>query len=574
MAESASTSFYPGAGVQAGDINVVSIRHKTMKLATGVLCMFATVALATAQSAIMDPPQVIIPTQGPVLGAIDETAWTNQKIMAFRSIPFAESPKGPLRFLPPKAKAAWTDVYDAREFGRICPNYENVLALNDTQRKEDLEDCLNLSVYSKDLSAKKPVMFYVHGGIFGFGNAALYPPHYLMEKDIVLVVTQYRIGSLGFMSTFTSEMPGNQAIMDVQLALDWVQKNIHAFGGDPTKVTIFGQSAGAGMTSGTVISPKTPEGHIKRSIVQSASILAPWCINRIALEQAKRFCESLGCQGCDDVQKQNECMKNADTFELLTVARQDMFAPVVGDLNGVLPEEPKTLIEKFSKNIPVMAGFTKHDGSFLMAQNFDAFTAPYGGLANMTVRQFANLLVDTGKDTTGLPNNLLLHTLIDPAILDTNNHDAAWYAYYDIISDVNIKSPVIAYASAMQRRIAPVYAYSFDYAGEYSRFNDQDNSQLPFEGGVYHSDDNIYLFDRFPLNADDTEFAKKMVHLWYTFAAEGEPKVLGHPEITTKPKETEAGPYFHINKDVTFGTNILTELTAVSDDPESYKLIR
>lgn len=123
-------------------------------------------------------------------------------------------------------------------------------------------------------------MFYIYGGGFYNGSSEDHPPNYLLEKDVVLVVPQYRVGALGWLSTYTEELPGNAPIADILMALDWVQMHISSFGGDPQKVTIFGQSAGAGVASSLLLSPKTGDNMFKRAIVQSGSIFASWAINK------------------------------------------------------------------------------------------------------------------------------------------------------------------------------------------------------------------------------------------------------------------------------------------------------
>ena len=98
-------------------------------------------------------------------------------------------------------------------------------------------------------------MFYIYGGGFYNGTHEYHPPNHLMEKDIVLVVPQFRLGALGWLSTQTEEIPGNMAFMDVLIALQWVQKYVYIFGGDPKKVTVFGQFAGGVQTSLLTMSP-------------------------------------------------------------------------------------------------------------------------------------------------------------------------------------------------------------------------------------------------------------------------------------------------------------------------------
>ncbi|XP_017483202.1 PREDICTED: glutactin-like isoform X1 [Rhagoletis zephyria] len=550
-----------------------------MRVFLGILALalVITIITLTVSKAIpTDSPVVNIYGQGPVRGSYDETLWTKQQFLSFRGIPYAESPSGKLRFKPPTSRKPWQKTFDAQNFGKRCPVITSVSKLNASKLKDDLEDCLNLSVYTKSLNARQPVMFYIYGGGFSNGSASDHPPHHLLEKDIVLVVPQYRIGALGWLTTLTEEMPGNAPVMDLQLALSWVQKYIYTFGGDRDKVTIFGQSAGAAMSGALLLSPKTSESYFKRSIVQSGAITAFWAINREPLAQVKRICEALNCEQCDDSAEQYKCLRSVNVLQLLRVTTAESFSPVVADVFGVLPSEPRVLLENLKRTVPLMAGFTKHDGSFALATLYDSIVAMLGSISKLTVRQFANTLIDVGKDSTSLSNNLLLRMLFEQELLESNNHTAAWPAYFDAANIIAMKSPVIAYANGLQRRgAAPVYLYSFDYEGEHTRFGYEfGNSQYPFEGGVHHSNDNIYLFATHKLNANDTRIAMKMVDLWYSFAVHGEPKVGDQPELDIRAMKTEAGPYFHINKQITLGSDILSELTATVDDPDSHKLIR
>lgn len=106
------------------------------------------------------------------------------------------------------------------------------------------------------MNASRAVMLFVHGGSFFVGSARDSPPEFLMEKDIVFVSTQYRLGPLGFLSTMSNEIPGNAALLDVVAALEFIQKYIQYFGGNPNNVTIFGQSAGAAIVSTLLYSPR------------------------------------------------------------------------------------------------------------------------------------------------------------------------------------------------------------------------------------------------------------------------------------------------------------------------------
>lgn len=200
-------------------------------------------------------PIVTLPNLGQLQGSVTASDRTQRTIYQYLGIRYAESPDGARRFKPPIAALPWNNVMDVTRYGRQCPVYSNIVDYTPEQLAENLEDCLSLSVYSNDLTTIKPVMVYIHGGGFYDGGSLHHPPHYMLEKDIVMVVPQYRLGPLGFLSTKSLTIPGNAGLFDVLLALDWVQQHISHFGGDANQVTLYGQSAGAAIVSALSYSP-------------------------------------------------------------------------------------------------------------------------------------------------------------------------------------------------------------------------------------------------------------------------------------------------------------------------------
>ncbi|XP_030571274.1 acetylcholinesterase [Drosophila novamexicana] len=505
--------------------------------------------------------------QGAVRGNFGQTTWTGQSFVQFRGIPFAEAPIGDLRFRPPVARSPWTETHDALDFGQRCPVITNL----DAQTPEaQLEDCLNLCVYTKNLTARQPVMFYVYGGGYYNGSSQDHPPNYLLERDIVLVVPHYRVGALGWLSTYTEELPGNAPIGDILLALEWVQQHIHKFGGDPSQVTIFGQSAGAGVTSALLLSPRTSVKHFQRAIVQSGSIFATWAITKDPAGQAQRICTALGCQRCDEQEQLLRCVRAASVVELLQATKTESFSPIVGDLQGILPNNPEELLKDYQRAVPLMTGFTRHDGSFVLASFYDEVTAKISNISALSVRQFSQAIVDMAKDGTGLADNLLYRLLYTPQLLESHAHRDALPAYFDLTSIIAMKSPVISLATKLHTRqpAAPVYVYSFEYEGQHTRFGYEfGNSHYPFNGGAHHSDDNIYLFATHPLQEQDTLMAQNMVELWTSFAISGVPKNLN---ALTSP----SGPYNRLGLHITEDDDLLKTLTATIDDPDNGRLQR
>ncbi|XP_036670925.3 glutactin [Drosophila suzukii] len=538
---------------------------------TAALIAFLVILLTGGQGAdASDAPTVTLELsngQGEVLGNYGSTAWTDQTFMQFRGIPFAEPPTEELRFRPPVARSPWTGTLNALNFGQRCPVITN---LDGLLSDAELEDCLNLSVYTKNLSASQPVMFYIYGGGYYNGSAEDHPPNYILEKDVVLVVPQYRVGALGWLSTYTEELPGNAPIADILMALEWVQLHISRFGGDPQKVTIFGQSAGAGVASALLLSPRTGDNLFKRAIVQSGSIFANWAINKDPRAQSHRICVRLGCSSCEQHNHLVECLQKAKVQDILIATTSESFSPIVGDLQGILPQQPRELVKSYRRQVPLLTGFTQHDGSFVLASYYDALAAKVSNVSLLNVRQFSQGINDMVNDTSGLSDNILNRLLFKPQMLNSHDHNAAVPSYFDLTSAIFMKSPVITLATQIYtlQPNTPVYLYSFDYEGEYTRFGYEfGNTHYPFNGGVHHSNDNIYLFSTHPLEGQDTQMSQKMVEVWTSFAIDGIPGDLS-------PLTSASGPYNKLNLEVTKGEDLLETLTAAIDDPDNGRLQR
>ncbi|XP_002069033.2 glutactin isoform X1 [Drosophila willistoni] len=539
---------------------------------SAVLVSLLVITLSTSQADAATPRDTVLlalaNNQGEVLGNYDETTWTGQRFMQFRGIPYAEPPIGSLRFQPPVARKAWfPKILDGSTFGQRCPVITHIDGqLSDAQ----LEDCLNLCVYTKNLTARQPVMFYIYGGGFYNGSAEDHPPHYLLEQDIVLVVPHYRVGALGWLTTRSKELPGNAPIADILLALDWVQQHIHLFGGNADQVTIVGQSAGACVSSALLLSPyRSDENLFHRAIVQSGSIFAAWATNPNPLAQAQRICVALGCSDTCD----SECLQAARVVDILQVTQLERFSPITGDLMGLLPKEANELIKTYKRKVPLLTGFTEHDGSFVLATYYDVLCAQMANISSMSVRQFSQGLINMMNDTTGLTDNLLYRLLYTPELLHSYEHKTALPSYFDLTTITYMKSPVISLATklyARQTDDTPIYVYSFEYEGNHTRFGyELDNSYYPFNGGVHHSNDNIYIFATHHLEegSTDVQIARQMIEIWTSFVINGETKHLSS-------LSSAEGPYNRIDLQVESANDLLQTLTATIDDPNNGRLQR
>jgi len=218
--------------------------------------MFPTIAaIAVAVSLLpVGEANVVHTADGPISGVTD-----SQGVTSYKGIPFAAPPVGNLRWRAPQPVARWTSVRKADHFGNACFQSKDYSRLPWTkpfmEQGPVSEDCLYLNVWTaaKSPSERRPVMVYIYGGGFteGSGSVAVYDGTQLANRGVVVVNMNYRVGPLGFLvhPELTTESAhgssGNYGLLDQIAALQWVHKNIAAFGGDPGRVMIFGQSAGA-----------------------------------------------------------------------------------------------------------------------------------------------------------------------------------------------------------------------------------------------------------------------------------------------------------------------------------------
>jgi para-nitrobenzyl esterase len=235
-------------------------------------------------------------------GLVRGAAGRDVNITAFKGIPYAQPPVGELRWTEPMAAHPWKGIRNADHFSDACA--QNFLQ-GDFPKSED---CLYLNVWTpaKSIKARLPVMVYIHGGGLRVGSSreALYDGEELARKGVVVVTFNYRLGILGFFAhpELTRQSPhhasGNYGLLDQLAALQWVHRNIAAFGGDPNKVTIFGQSAGAFSVNAQVASPLS-KGLFRAAIAESGGVGSGFARTELAsLEDAEkagvRFAESVG----------------------------------------------------------------------------------------------------------------------------------------------------------------------------------------------------------------------------------------------------------------------------------------
>jgi len=350
------------------------------------LSQIALVLLAAIFDPIHSEDSLVETEYGWVKGKVF-TLPSGKSIKRFHGIPFAKPPVGDLRFKAPEKHSGWTETLEANDLPAACPQSpQGVIWFTHFGWDKYDEDCLTVNIYAPNdtSNAPSPVMFYVHAGAFTSSANVQYPGHFLAGKDVVVVVTNYRLGNLGFASTNDDAARGNYGLLDQILALEFVRDNIEHFGGDPNKVTAFGQSAGAASVSLLSLSPRA-KGLFHQFIPQSGSELAIWAVNgppQMPWSYTKQIATKLDCP-TEDSQEMMDCLRTK-TFTEIRETGFDCtpgyfcqgMAPVVDGSGGVIPDLPKVIRESGDyEALPMMSGICKDDGSlytlFLIPESND-----------------------------------------------------------------------------------------------------------------------------------------------------------------------------------------------------------
>lgn len=274
----------------------------------------------------------------------------NRPVVLFRGIPYALAPTGPLRFAPPVPAAPWSGMRMADQFGPMAPQVPGLLEsmLDGGSVAVDEDNCLTLNVWTPACDhGYRPVMVWIHGGAFltGGGAVSWYDgTSFASEGNVVVVTINYRLGVFGFLHLQDAPDSGTVGLADQMEALRWVQNNIAAFGGDPHRVTVFGESAGA-MSIGAMLGAPSARGLFRRAVLQSGA-----CANVTSSEQAEQrtaqLCEALGLANATADQ-----LRAVPAADLLAAQQQVLstggtalpFQPVLG--GSLLPAHPLKAVQ-------------------------------------------------------------------------------------------------------------------------------------------------------------------------------------------------------------------------------------
>ncbi|CRK95778.1 CLUMA_CG009235, isoform A [Clunio marinus] len=343
--------------------------------------MLVKLLTARAKRALQDSLTFALPkvkvkvNQGIVRGCIEKLP-NGKPFQRFLGIPYARPPINELRFRSPQKLLK----FDQEEIDCTREGDASFHRSGFHQKYVGSEDCLNLNVYvppTASPSNKLPVMLFIHGGGFAFDSNSrdFYSPEYLLMEDVVVVTINYRLQALGFLCLPNKGIPGNAALKDQQMALEWVYENISNFHGDPENICLFGESAAASGIHLHLMNSKSKK-FIKSAIMQSNCALADWFMQKDGEEKSRKLAKLLGATGSSD----DDCLdalmmasareiydNNGKVINPDEIRRNlpFVFKPVVEREDSEDPfmtEDPLTQLKTKQIDVPIILGMNDGDG--------------------------------------------------------------------------------------------------------------------------------------------------------------------------------------------------------------------
>jgi para-nitrobenzyl esterase len=455
---------------------------------------------------------VVKTRQGAVRGNVVEG------IAAFKGVAYAAPPFGPRRFRPPQAPEPWEGVRDALEYGATVPKPPYFPPF-DTLLPEPVragEDCLNLNVWTPDPgSTRLPVMVWIHGGAFrnGTGMIPTYDGTHFARDGVVCVTINYRLGIEGFL--YLGEGTANLGLLDQIAALQWVQENIAAFGGDPTNVTIFGESAG-GMSVTTLLALPRTRGLFRRVIAQSGAgqhvltletsrLMGQHIAEKLGVEASAEAFAAQPIEGLLQAQVElaNEIQTNPDPQRWREVLVNLMpHEPVID--GEILSDVPIRLIAAGAgAGVDVMVGSNTDEYNF--------FLVPPGAINVIGMNALVGLSIAYGFP---LEETLAIYREQHPGA-------SAGELYSALVTDWFFRVPALRLAEARVEHGESAYMYEFAWR----------SPQLGGHLGSCHALELAFVFDNLRQSANRSlvgpaapqNIADAMHSAWVAFARSGDP---------------------------------------------------
>lgn len=436
-------------------------------------------------------------------------------VLSFKGIPYAAPPVGPLRWHAPMPVVPWQGVLDATQFGAgamACPMPNGHIF-----RPREDEDCLTLSVITaaREVDEKRPVMVWIHGGGFQFGSSAMPGTNGagLAALGAVVVQINYRLGVFGFLAhdelDAEGEASGNFGLQDMVAALRWVRDNIARFGGDPTCVTIFGESAGGHAVGLLMVSPLA-RGLFHRAIGQSGawwdSEHGPLANAVEARAHTARLMRKLGVTTIAELRAlPAERVNRAAAWNFLTDPMDNAFSP---NIDGyVVPDIPGRVFAAGGQHrVPLLAGWNDFEEFFFLTRGLPVAPARFRAAA---ARQFGEA-----------------HMAAFDAAYPSRDKRQARRSSDRLIGDLVISQQVWSWAGAHRRSGAPTYVYRFGHRSAYCE-KPVHTAEISYVFGDLEG--NPFRDLSVSPGPEDRALSDCMMKQWVNFAANGNPDGEGLP---------------------------------------------
>ncbi|GJG97686.1 carboxylesterase/lipase family protein [Cupriavidus pauculus] len=440
-----------------------------------------------------------------------EVSGIGDAVKSYRGIPYAAAPEGQLRWKVPQPVQPWTGVLDGSRFGPDCPQPAEYPELRGNGMSED---CLRVNVWTPAHAAtdKLPVMVWIHGGGFRYGSGShpTYDGEALSRRGVVVVTINYRLGLLGFLAhpALAAESPthtsGNYGLMDQMAALRWVQRNIAEFGGDPSKVTVFGQSAGAHSISTMLLSPKS-KGLFQQAIMQSVGVLRPQATQAEAQAFGAQYGDIASLRKLSGKQLVELQSKGPKSDGRMTVPAM---ISIVQDGDIVAQPDYQVIASGSLSSIPILIGSNADEG---------------GRAAKGYVQSsVSNYLSYVDRNFPGFESKARAEYGVQS---DTRIYKMTADMYSDTQFNYGTRELLRAYAKAG----LPAYRYLF------SRHRNDAVAEPVHGDELQYAFDNLTASHRgkqLPFTDVDTRIAGAMADAWVSFAKTGKP---GSPEEVAWP---------------------------------------
>lgn len=537
---------------------------------------------------VPDGLQLVNTQYGEIRGHLSSVQFDGRQyqVKSFLGIPYAEPPIGNFRFRKPVPKVKIPTPFQAFNYGPNCPGG------NWDQQAPHSEDCLYLNVFVPTSFSSgfvsKPVMMWIAGDGFSTGSSDRFTPEVLCGyTDVIVVTVNYRLGPLGFFSTGDREAVGNYGLWDQHLAMQWVKGNVASFGGDPDKITIFGESSGGQSVVFQALYPGNRDV-IKRAIAQSGTAAGSAVTHSdVVYKKSIEFAEALGCRGTDNAAIAS-CLRYKSSNEITAAVRRYMskdfddhphWVPVFD--NDFLKSDPLNILREASKNSPEFASYHTID-LLIGVNNLDgAVNFPYWmsqfNITNpvdfrVTQSQFKFVYVPKVAEIylKETPSRLVRDEIIQEYTdWDQPNNDIVGLERLArLATDSLFYVPMILTANSHANTLSSTYVYNF-HAAPPSRVASLPPS-LDFEGNSNHADELPFLFgfnDIGPSflgigvtnkprpSTNQMKLSKAVMIMWSNFAKSGNPN---KPTDVKTLYDVEWQPYDRIQQrylDISFNMN-------------------